>query len=69
MFNGVALPAEDCLVVVSFHEPSVQKSIEYKFNKISLFIESIFDVTALLFVFMVVFFHAVQCCVVCRVSV
>lgn len=34
-----------CIVI---DEPSVQKSIEYKFNKISLFIDSIFDVKALL---------------------
>ena len=37
--SRVALPEEDCCIVIQ--RPSVQKSIEYKFNKISLFIASI----------------------------
>lgn len=48
-----------CCIVI--HEPSVQKSIEYKFNKISLFIASVSDVEALSIFF--VFFGCFYGCV------
>lgn len=49
-----------------------RRVIEYKFKEIGLFIESNFScdgLVVLFFVFMVVIFHAVQCCVLLAVCV